>query len=36
MDKNKHVSLFATHPSFDVGFDRAVNSSNYLFCEALP
>ena len=29
MNVNKHVLLLVTHPSFDMGFDRAVNDSNY-------
>ena len=35
MDVNKHVSLLMTHPSFDLGFDKAVNGANYLFGESV-
>ena len=35
MDVSKRVSLLATHPSFDMGFDRAVNGANYLFGESV-
>ena len=33
MDVNKHVLVLATQPSFDMGFDRAVNGANFLFGE---
>ena len=36
MDVNKHVSLEATHPSFDMGFERSLNGAIYLFGESAP
>ena len=35
MDVSKHILLLATHPSFDMGLDRAANGANYFWGESV-